>query len=157
MKTTTENVAATEPTVAQDTLNALTVIAAKSAAKSAKKAVKKTAAKKAVKPVAKKAVKPVAKKAVKPVAKKAVKPAAKKAAVVSVEPRKSSIFKLATKADITNTFGAGQRAEIAAALRATKGATRSTLATMLPAVKLTNISWHLSMMVADGTATRIAA
>ena len=99
---------------------------------------------------AKKAVKPAAKKAVKPATKKAVKPAAKKAAE-----RKTSLFSLASKAKVED-MGSGQRAAIAKILKKYGPATRATLIAKLPDVPPANISWHLSMMVGEGTAKKAA-
>jgi len=118
----------------------------------AKKAVKPTA----VKPTAKKAVKPTAKKAVKPTAKKAAKKAAKK--VVKAAPateRKTSLFSLASKAKVED-MGSGQRAAIAKILKKYGASTRATLIAKLPDVPPANISWHLSMMVGEGTAKKAA-
>jgi len=115
----------------------------------AKKAVKPTA----VKPTAKKAA---AKKAVKPTAKKAAKKAAKK--VVKAAPateRKTSLFSLASKAKVED-MGSGQRAAIAKILKKYGASTRATLIAKLPDVPPANISWHLSMMVGEGTAKKAA-
>ena len=110
----------------------------------------------AVKPTAKKAVKPTAKKAVKPTAKKAAKKAAKK--VVKAAPateRKTSLFSLASKAKVED-MGSGQRAAIAKILKKYGASTRATLIAKLPDVPPANISWHLSMMVGEGTAKKAA-
>lgn len=92
----------------------------------------------------------------KPAAKKATKPAAKKATktVKSVE-RKTNLFSLAAKAKVDD-LGAGQRAAIAKILKKTGGATRAQLIAALPDVPPANISWHLSMMVGDKTAKKVA-
>ena len=100
------------------------------------------------------AVKP-AKKAVKP-AKKATKKAAKK--VVKTAPateRKTSLFSLASKVKVED-MGSGQRAAIAKILKKYGASTRATLIAKLPDVPPANISWHLSMMVGEGTAKKAA-
>jgi hypothetical protein len=106
------------------------------------------------KPAVKKAAKPAVKKAAKPAVKKAAKPAVKKAAKPVVE-RKTSLFSLASKVKVED-LGAGQRALIAKLLKKTGGATRATLIAALPDVPPANISWHLSMMVGNGTAKKAA-
>jgi predicted ArsR family transcriptional regulator len=155
MKSTNEtanvvNAATTEPTVKSVDLAA--AVAKQNAAKLAKKAVKPAA-----KSVAKKATKPVAKKAVKPVAKKAAKPVAKKAAKTAepVTERKTSLFSLMAKVKVED-LGEGQRAAIAKLLKKHGSATRAQLIEALPDVSPANISWHLSMMVAAGTAKKVA-
>ena len=144
----------TTETTAVETIEA---VKATTAVPTVKKAVKSTtmqpqkfAASKAVKTAIKKAVK----KAVKP-----AKKAAKKVAAVkqTVTERASSTFKLTAKKFDAESFGAGQRAAIAKILNKTGGATRTTIAAKLPDVSLTNISWHLSMMVKDKTVKRLAA
>jgi DNA-binding transcriptional ArsR family regulator len=84
------------------------------------------------------------------------KPAAKKATktVKSVE-RKTNLFSLAAKVKVDD-LGAGQRAAIAKILKKTGGATRAQLIAALPDVPPANISWHLSMMVGDKTAKKVA-
>ena len=96
---------------------------------------------------AKKSIKSVAKKAVKPVAKKT---AAKKAVVT----RTQHIFILSPKADLAN-FGTGQRLAIAKLIK--KGATRADLIAKLPDTRPESIGWHLSMMVKDDEAKKVAA
>ena len=133
------NAATTEPTVKSVDLAA--AVAKQNAAKS----------------VAKKAAKSVAKKAAKPVAKKAAKPVAKKAAKTA-EPateRKTSLFSLMAKVKVED-LGEGQRAAIAKLLKKHGSATRAQLIEALPDVSPANISWHLSMMVAAGTAKKVA-
>ena len=108
-----------------------------------------------VKTVAKKAVKPVAKKATKLTTKKAAKIviAAKKAAKIVKTPRVQHTYILSPKADLAN-FGTGQRLVIAKLIK--KGATRADLSAKLPDVKPESIGWHLSMMVKDGEAKKVA-
>jgi len=67
--------------------------------------------------------------------------------------RKTNIFTLAAKVNVED-LGTGQRAAIAKLLKKTGGATRATLIAALPDVPPANISWHLSMMVADKTAKK---
>ena len=132
-----------------ETKNTATVIEAVKATTVTKPATKTTRpAKKATKPAAKKAAKPAAKKATKPAAKKATK------TVKSVE-RKTNLFSLAAKVKVDD-LGAGQRAAIAKILKKTGGATRAQLIAALPDVPPANISWHLSMMVGDKTAKKVA-
>ena len=69
--------------------------------------------------------------------------------------RKTNIFTLAAKVNVED-LGTGQRAAIAKLLKKTGGATRATLIAALPDVPPANISWHLSMMVADKTAKKAA-
>jgi hypothetical protein len=92
-----------------------------------------------------KTAKPVASKTAKPVASKTVKPVA----------RKTNLFTLAAKVNVED-LGTGQRAAIAKLLKKTGGATRAALIAALPDVPPANISWHLSMMVADKTAKKTA-
>jgi hypothetical protein len=99
----------------------------------------------------KKAAKKAAKKAVKKAAKKAVKKAVKKAGA----PRKAASYTLTSRAKIEN-MGDGQRAAIAK-LISKQALTRANLAVKLPDVPITNISWHLSIMVRDGLAKKVAA
>jgi hypothetical protein len=111
---------------------------------------------KAVKPIAKKAVKPVkpvAKKATKLTTKKVVKKVAKPVAK-PVATRAQHTFILSSKADLAD-FGSGQRLAIAKLIK--KGATRADLIAKLPDVKPESISWHLSMMVKNGEAKKVAA
>jgi len=69
--------------------------------------------------------------------------------------RKTNIFTLAAKVNVED-LGTGQRAAIAKLLKKTGGATRATLIAALPDVPPANISWHLSMMVADKMAKKAA-
>jgi hypothetical protein len=139
----------TETTTATETIEAAKATTSKPTAKKSVKSTKP--AKKAAK-----STKP-AKKAAKST--KPAKKAAKKVVTKQIvtEPRASSIFKLTAKKFDAESFGAGQRAAIAKILNKTGGATRTTIAAKLPDVSLTNISWHLSMMVKDKTVKRTAA
>ena len=83
-------------------------------------------------------------------AKKAVKTVAKKATTT----RAQHTFILSPKADLAN-FGSGQRLAIAKLIK--KGATRADLIAKLSDVSAANISWHLSMMVKNGEAKKVAA
>jgi hypothetical protein len=95
-------------------------------------------------------------KTVKPVASKTVKPvASKNATAKTVVARKTNLFTLAAKVNVED-LGTGQRAAIAKLLKKTGGATRAALIAALPDVPPANISWHLSMMVADKTAKKTA-
>ena len=69
--------------------------------------------------------------------------------------RKTNLFTLAAKVNVED-LGTGQRAAIAKLLKKTGGATRAALIAALPDVPPANISWHLSMMVADKTAKKTA-
>jgi hypothetical protein len=74
---------------------------------------------------------------------------------VKVAARKTNLFTLAAKVNVED-LGTGQRAAIAKLLKKTGGATRAALIAALPDVPPANISWHLSMMVADKTAKKTA-
>ena len=78
---------------------------------------------------------------------------AAKTAKKTVIARKTNLFTLAAKVNVED-FGTGQRAAIAKLLKKTGGATRASLIAALPDVPPANISWHLSMMVADKTAKK---
>ena len=115
----------------------------------------KKAVKNAVKSVAKKAanLNPVIKAKPAPkLSKVVVKKTAKKTAKTATT-RAQHTFILATKADLAN-FGSGQRFAIAKLIK--KGATRTDLIAKLPDVSAANISWHLSMMVKNGEAKKVA-
>ena len=92
---------------------------------------------------------------VKKVVKKAVKKAVKKVVKKAGAPRKAAAYALTSRAKIEK-MGDGQRAAIAKLL-SKQALTRSSLATKLPDVPITNISWHLSIMVRDGLAKKVAA
>ena len=80
---------------------------------------------------------------------------AAKTAKKTVIARKTNLFTLAAKVNVED-LGTGQRAAIAKLLKKTGGATRASLIAALPDVPPANISWHLSMMVADKTAKKAA-
>ena len=92
---------------------------------------------------------------VKKVVKKVVKKAVKKAVKTTGAPRKAASYALTSRAKIEK-MGDGQRAAIAK-LISKQALTRASLATKLPDVPVANISWHLSIMVRDGLAKKVAA